>query len=166
MYPGQTLDVQLNFRGGNVAMDNQFLLKNIKAHHNEEKMKLQIDLFGKEDTAQAGNLPTEETHFVAVMKNKDLIIKKYENTNNANRLQRLGNNERMVIEEDVTEEKQYNKGIWDEIQIHHKEKEGDNEEITEILKPIGWPMHIIHLQNENNKTSSYVNSNRNFLNFL
>ena len=79
IYPGQTLDVQLNFRGGNVSMDNEFLLKNIKAHHNEEKMKLQIDLFGKEDTTQTGNLPTEETHFVAVMKNKDLIIKKYEN---------------------------------------------------------------------------------------
>ena len=74
IYPGQPMTMHLSFRGGNVAMDNQFQLKNIK-----ELKKVKFDIFDEGDDAHLGNLPTEETHFVAVMKNKDLIIKKYEN---------------------------------------------------------------------------------------
>ena len=74
IYPGQPMTMNLNFRGGNVAMDNQFQLKNIKELH-----KVKFDMFGESDDAQLGNLPKDETKYVAMLdENKDLSIKKYD----------------------------------------------------------------------------------------
>jgi hypothetical protein len=70
--------MNLNFRGGNVAMDNQFQLKNIKELH-----KVKFDMFGESDDAQIGNLPKDETKYIAVLDdNKDLSIKKYDGETN------------------------------------------------------------------------------------
>tara|TARA_R110002074_G_scaffold401365_1_gene599312 strand:- start:61 stop:735 length:675 start_codon:yes stop_codon:yes gene_type:complete len=75
IYPGQPMTMHLSFRGGNVAMDNQFQLKNIK-----ELQKVKFDMFGEGDDAQIGSLPKDETKYVAVLdENKDLSIKKYDN---------------------------------------------------------------------------------------
>ena len=78
IYPGQPMTMNLNFRGGNVAMDNQFQLKNIKELH-----KVKFDMFGESDDAQIGNLPKDETKYIAVLDdNKDLSIKKYDGETN------------------------------------------------------------------------------------
>ena len=68
------MTMHLSFRGGNLALDNQFQLKNIK-----ELNKVKFDMFSEDDEAQLGNLPKDETKYVAVLdENKDLSIKKYD----------------------------------------------------------------------------------------
>ena len=78
IYPGQPMTMHLSFRGSNVAMDNQFQLKNIK-----ELNKVKFDMFGEGDDAQLGNLPKDETKYVAVLdENKELCIKRYDGESN------------------------------------------------------------------------------------
>ena len=78
IFPGQKSSLQLNFQGDSVFLDNEFLLKNIKRYHEMEKLKLNLDMFSKEDSTQIGTLPFEPTQFVAVMKDQDIIIKRFE----------------------------------------------------------------------------------------
>lgn len=74
IYPGQSMTMHLSFRGGDIALDNQFQLKNIK-----ELNKVKFDMFSEDDEAQLGNLPKDETKYVAVLdENKELCIKRYD----------------------------------------------------------------------------------------
>jgi len=78
IYPGQSMTMHLSFRGGNLALDNQFQLKNIK-----ELNKVKFDMFSEDDEAQLGNSPKDETNYVAVLdENKELCIKRYDGESN------------------------------------------------------------------------------------
>ena len=74
IYPGQTLSLSLNYRGGVASIDNEFLLKSIK-----DLKRLRFDMFTENDDTQIAKVPQEETRFVSVLdQNRDLTIKKKE----------------------------------------------------------------------------------------
>ena len=87
------------------------------------------------------------------------IIIKYKNKQNHNEV-RNGRNEVAVVE-DVGEGKRYSEGVWDEAQNHHNEEGGDKEEINEILKSIGWPMHAVYPQVKQNHATHGQHEGRN-----